>query len=146
MADPKSFLIEYATGSIPPPYNYAYRLEGRFEGEEVLVIYVLTYRYRNGLASSRLASSGYSDSDDLSWTGRLHGGPVTQWRTLLTEARLIAPEIAPAPGSDSFVVTVVDSGGAERHGAPQTRDPWKPLITAIDQQARAETHHPRAHP
>ena len=142
---PASFTIEYRTGSIPPPYNYTYRLTGRFEDELLVVSYVLTYQYRGSMTKAQLESQGYSERDDLSWTGRITGDAVEQWRILLRD-----PQLRPPPtglvGGDSFTVSVVDSTGAEQTGEPPDRGAWQPLIAAIDQQARTETNNPRPRP
>lgn len=142
---PAAFTIDYRTGSIPPPYNYAYRLTGRFEDAQLAVSYVLTYRYRDGMTRARLESEGYSDRDDLSWTGAITGEALAQWRVILRDTQLRPPPTG-LIGGDSFTVSIVDSAGGEHSGEPPNRGAWQVLIAAIDQQARREAGNPRPRP
>jgi hypothetical protein len=142
---PTAFTITYFTGSIPPPYNHMYTLDGTFEDGQLAIRYALTYRYREGMTAAELASRGYSDHDDIEWSGRLTGAAVEQWRTLLRAARLGAPP-TPLLGSDSFAMTIRNSSGATQNGVPADRTPWLAVIAAIDQQARLETRNPRPQP
>ena len=111
---PASFTIEYRTGSIPPPYNYTYRLTGRFEDAQLVASYVLTYQYRGGMTTAQLESQGYSGRDDLSWTGRITGDAVEQWRILLRD-----PQLKPRQPASS---------GATRSPSPLStrREPSRP--------------------
>ena len=70
---PASVAVDYATGSIPPPFNHTFALSGHFEGSDLVVRYEVQYLFREGMSSEDLAAQGYSEDDDLLWEGRLTG-------------------------------------------------------------------------
>jgi hypothetical protein len=144
-AQPTAFTVHYATGSIPPPGNHAYDLTGTFDNDRIAVQYVLTYGYREMLAPGELSKLGYSDDDDITWDGTITGPAIEKWQNLLRAARLASAPPA-VTGGDSFVVTIRYADGSEQTGVPPDRASWEALVTAIDQQARAETHNPRQRP
>ncbi len=135
-AEPSAFTIDNATGSIPPPGNHTYRLDGRFEAGELAITYTLTHRFRESMTPAELAALGPEDQD-VAWDGHLRGSPVEAWRALLLQPGLQAPP-EPAPGSDSFVVVVRYTDGSERRGTPPDRSAWRRLADAIDAKARTE--------
>ena len=143
--DPTGFTVEYETGSIPPPFNHAYVLTGTFEDGALSVAYELTYRFREGMTEDELAERGYSEEDDVRWSGRLTGGAVDEWRALARDARL-SPPPEPPPGSDSFIVTLTYTSAPTVNGVPEARDEWERRVAEIDRRAREETGNPRSEP
>lgn len=141
----KGFSVGYETGSVPPPFNYKYELDGTFAGDALNVSYVLTYQFRDVLTPAEITSEGYTAHDDISWTGHLAGQALDTWRTLLTHTHL-GPIPPLAPGAGSFTVTLVPLVGDDQVGVPENRDEWQTAITALDKQARAETGATRTEP
>lgn len=143
-ATPTGFILEYQTGSIPPPFNNTYRIDGTFVDGGLDVHYRLTYRFREGMSEAELRDDGYSLDDDLDWTGRLDGDEASVWRDLVGRSRVDVPS-PPPPGSDTMTLTIRDAGG-ERTGTPGNDAEWRALAADLDRQAREELGHPRAEP
>jgi hypothetical protein len=139
------FSIGYDNGSVPPPFSYTYTLDGTFAGDALDVHYVLTYRFRDELTPAEITENGYTDHDDINWTGHLTGDAAGAWRSLLA-ATTLGPIPPLAPGSESFTVSLHVRGADDLVGVPLNRDAWQSLIMQLDQQARAETGSPRSAP
>jgi hypothetical protein len=140
-----SFSVGFETGSVPPPFNYTYTLDGAFQPDALSVHYVLKYRFRDQATPDEITSQGYTTHDDIDWNGRLTGPAMDTWRTLLSTTTL-GPIPPLAPGSDSFTVTLTPHSGDEQVGVPVNRDAWQTAITAVDKQARTETGATRTSP
>ena len=78
-----SFSAGYDSGSVPPPFNYTYALDGTFGADALDVHYVLIYRYRDQVTLKEITSQGYTTHDDIDWTGRLTGATLDTWRSLV---------------------------------------------------------------
>jgi hypothetical protein len=140
--EPTRFSVEYATGSIPPPFNHIYTLSGMFEGSDLAVRYELRYRFREGMTAAELAEQGYSEDDDIVWEGRLTPIQAQAWRSLIAETR-VGPSDPPMPGSDSFLVAIEFTNSSQANGLPNDRERWEAMVDAIDRHAHAETGAPR---
>jgi hypothetical protein len=140
-----SFEASYNTGSVPPPFNYSQLVEGTFEPDALAVHYTLTYNFRDALTPQEITAQGYSDTDDIDWSGRLTGKAFEDWRALIVATR-IGPIPPTLPGADSFTVVLRAEGKPEDVGSPENRDAWMQLISALDKQARAETNNLRPEP
>jgi hypothetical protein len=139
------FSVGADTGSVPPPFNYTYTLDGTFQTYALSVHYVLTYQFRDQVTPDQVTSQGYTSHDNIDWSGRLTGGALDTWRTLLAQTKL-GPIPPLAPGSESFSVTLTPQTGEPQVGVPENRDAWQAAITALDKQARAETGATRSKP
>lgn len=139
------FSVGFDTGSVPPPFNYTYSLDGTFAADALSVHYLLTYQFRDEVTSSEITSNGYTAHDDINWTGKLTGADLDTWRTLTAQTTL-GPIPPLVPGAESFSVTLTPSTGEPQVGVPVNRDPWQAAITAIDKQARAATGATRTSP
>jgi hypothetical protein len=140
-----SFQARYVTGSVPPPFNYSQIVDGTFEPAALVVRYRLTYNFRDALTPQEITAQGYSDTDDIDWSGRLTGKAFEDWRALIVATK-IGPIPPGLPGADALGVTLSPDGKLEEIGVPENRDAWMQLIAALDKQARAETKNPRAEP
>jgi hypothetical protein len=141
--DIASFALEYATGSIPPPGNYTYRVDGTVRDDgDLELVYTLTYRFRDELTDDELEAQGYGPDDDLTWTTVVSGADADAWLDLATATDV--GEAQGMPGSDSITVTVRFSSGEERSGEPDNRDDWEAAADALDLDARQALGHPRA--
>ena len=141
------FVLEYRTGTIPPPYNYAYRVEGaRQEGGDLDVTYELTYRYRDEISGEELEAQGYSADDDIEWSTTLAGAEADAWLDLAAATELLEDPDEPPPGADYISVTLVFADGTERSGEPLNRDEWEALAAELDVRAREALDHPRSEP
>jgi hypothetical protein len=138
-----TFSVAYETGSVPPPFNYRYAVDGRFQDGELAARYVLAYQFRDQLPPGKLPR-GYSDRDDINWSTTLRGSTFDDWAALIATAEL-GPIPPLAPGSDSFTVTI-KRNGIERTGVPANRPDWEAAIASLDAQARTETGNPRSEP
>ena len=107
----------------------------------------MSFHTATGEAITRdeLAERGYSEDDDVSWSGRLTGSMVEGWRALARDPRLSPPPEA-RPGGDSFIVTIRYEGAPAVNGVPESRQEWERRVAEIDQRARAETGNPRSEP
>lgn len=141
-----SFVLEYATGSIPPPYNYGYRIEGRRQGDRLDLMYALTYRHRDGISAEELAEKGYSSADDIEWSTSMTGDGSRAWLEAAARSEPRAGAQPQAPGSDSIQLTVSFTDGSQRSGEPTNRKVLQELASGLDRQARAAIGHPRASP
>jgi hypothetical protein len=140
--DVAGFSVEYSTGSIPPPGNYTYRIEGvPVEDGGLTLDYALTYRHREDMTDEELAARGYGPNDDLTWTTTINGAQADAWLDLAAQAELRDAESL--PGGDSMQITVRLRSGSERSGSPTERDAWEALADALDLDARAALDHPR---
>lgn len=140
-----SFSAGYDSGSVPPPFNYTYALDGTFGADALDVHYVLIYRYRDQVTLKEITSQGYTTHDDIDWTGRLTGATLDTWRSLVGGTTL-GPIPPLVPGANSFSVTLTPPNGAPQVGVPMNCDAWQSSIAAIDKQARAETGATRSSP
>ncbi|MFA0963585.1 hypothetical protein AB9P05_17405 [Roseivirga sp. BDSF3-8] len=68
------FEAVYHTGSIPPPYNYEYRIQLSFAGKgEIKTNYELNYRFRDELTEQEITEEGFTADDDFAWNGKIPG-------------------------------------------------------------------------
>ena len=141
----QGFSVGFDTGSVPPPFNYTYALDGTFQPDAVNVSYILTYQFRDVLTPAEITSQGYTLHDDIDWTGKLTGQAFNTWRSVVSQTKL-GPIPPLAPGADSFSVTLSPPDGEAPVGVPENRDAWQAAITALDKQARAETGATRTEP
>lgn len=139
------FSVGFETGSVPPPFNYTYTLDGIFQPDGLSVHYVLKYRFRDQATKAEITSQGYTTHDDIDWTGQLTGQALETWRTLIAATKL-GPIPPLAPGADSFNVSLAPPTGDPDVGVPENRDAWQSAITAVDKQARAATGATRSEP
>lgn len=137
------FVLEYATGSIPPPFNHAYRIEGTVQGDELDLSYELTYRYREGMSDEELVEDGYSSTDDLEWSTTLTGEERQAWLDAAAGADPRTDAEAPPPGADSIEITVDFADESQRAGQPSNRGELEELASALDRRARVALDHPR---
>jgi hypothetical protein len=133
----RSFRIEYATGAIPPPYNYQYVVEATFTSAGVEVAYSLAYPYREGMSDEELQTQGYSRDDAIEWQGEFGPDVAAAWRELARSAVLVDPAARP-PGADSLVVRIDRTDGSSLAGVPPERDEWVAVAAAVDAAARGE--------
>ena len=141
----RGFSVGFETGSVPPPFNYTYTLDGTFQPDGLSVHYVLQYRFRDQATRDEITSQGYTTHDDIDWTGLLTGPALETWRSLVA-ATTLEPIPPLAPGSDSFSVSLTPQTGDVQVGVPVNRDVWQTAITAVDKQARKETGATRTEP
>ena len=141
----RGFSVGFETGSVPPPFNYTYTLDGTFQPAGLSVHYVLQYRFRDQATPDEITSQGYTTHDDIDWTGLLTGQTLDTWRSLVAATQL-GPIPPLAPGSDSFSVSLTPQTGDVQVGVPVNRDAWQTAITAVDKQARRETGATRTEP
>ena len=137
-AEPKSFELDYATGSIPPPSNYRYTVRGSVIGDRIEVRYELAYLYREGMTAEELEQLGYSTGDDIVWTGTLTGEQARAWLDVIRATTFRDPPQEAAPGADNLEVTVDG-----RTGEPVNRDDWERVAGELDAYARREIGHSR---
>lgn len=127
----RGFVVEYATGSIPPPWNHSYRLQADFgPGETVVVSYTLAYHYREHMSADELKRYGFTAHDDIAWSGTLTGTWYAEWRALVAATRL-SPEPGPLSGGDHFQVQLVDRTGAVLSGRPANEDAWSAEVDKL---------------
>lgn len=136
-AGERSFRIEYATGAIPPPYNYQYTVEAIFTSSGIEVTYSLTYPYREGMSDEQLGALGYSRDDAIEWRGEFGADVADAWRELARRAVLVALAARP-PGADHLLVSIDRTDGTSLAGAPAEREQWMAVAAAVDAAARAE--------
>lgn len=141
----QSFSVGFETGSVPPPFNYTYTLDGTFQPDGLSVHYVLTYRFRDQATQDEILSQGYTNHDDIDWNGHLTGQSFNTWVALIAATKL-GPIPPLAPGADSFNVSLMPPTGDPDVGVPENRDAWQTAITAVDKQARTETGATRSEP
>ena len=142
-AEPAQFDLSYSTGTIPPPGNYEYRLEGGFSTDALGISYLLRYRHREGMTEGELRRLGYSRDDDITWKGTLTGEQRTAWLELVRRTDVRQEDEPAAPGASSIRVTLRGADGSERTGVPANAGDWQRLADDIDRRARTELKHPR---
>ena len=142
---PLGFSLDYATGSIPPPYNHRYTIDVAFDDDGAQVVYELEYLHRDKMSEDELRELGYSTRDDIRWRGRFDEEVAERWREVARNGGLTG-SAEPAPGADSMLVRVSDSGEAFRAGVPLERGPWQEIAREVDQAARQELDHDRPAP
>ncbi|HUG48485.1 MAG TPA: hypothetical protein VMP67_08745 [Candidatus Limnocylindria bacterium] len=134
---PVSFSIDYATGSIPPPYNHHYAIDVEFTDDGAQVTYQLEYRYRESLTEEELLEAGYGPDDDIRWSGTFPPAVAEEWLAVARSGTLTG-SAEPAPGSDTLLVRVTHSDNLSRAGAPTEREPWEDIARQVDGTARRE--------
>lgn len=142
---PVGFSLDYATGSIPPPYNYRYTIDVVFDDAGAQVVYELEYLHRAKMSEEELRELGYSTRDDIRWRGGFDAEVADRWRDVARNGRLTG-SAEPAPGADSMLVRVSDGGEAFRAGVPLDRGPWQDIAREVDRAARQELDHERPTP
>lgn len=142
---PLGFSLDYATGSIPPPYNYRYTIDVVFHDEGAQVVYELEYLHRDKMSEAELRELGYSTRDDIRWRGGFQEEVAERWRDVARNAEMTG-SAEPPPGADTMLVRVSDGGQAFRAGVPLDRTPWQDIAQEVDQAARIELDHERQAP
>ncbi len=135
VAGPLGFNIDYATGSIPPPFNYQYTIDVTFDEEGAQVTYLLEYLFRENVSQAELTAHGYTGADDISWSGTFEPAVAGRWRATAQTSPLTANG-EPLPGADSMLVRVSDNEDRFRAGVPVEREPWEDIAREVDQAAR----------
>jgi hypothetical protein len=135
VAGPLGFNIDYATGSIPPPFNYQYTIDVAFDEAGAQVTYLLEYLYRENISEAELTAHGYTGEDDISWSGTFEPDVAGRWREIARSSALTA-DGEPLPGADSMLVRVSDNEDRFRAGVPVDRGPWEEIAREVDEAAR----------
>lgn len=73
--------LQYQTSDlVPPPYAYAVEIKLEALNNELHVDFELTYIDRDGLTEEEILDEGFSDQDDLKWTGTLNSSWLSYYQ------------------------------------------------------------------
>lgn len=125
---PTGLVIEYSTGSIPPPYNYTERtvIDFNNQANSINVNYSREYQYRDTLSEEELKG----EDEDLQWKGEFDG----EWYEDFYKFAIEFETYKPRPdivGGDSTTMKVEFEGGEEKSGYLKEDERWDRLLREL---------------
>ncbi len=121
------------TGTLPPPYCYAYRLNVDFKEEAIHVKYSLTYLDRDQMEEEDILEEGFTMEDDFHWEGEI---PLV-WKKEINEMlkKTSWLNVAPSDGYDGDLeLKIIDTSGNENHCLiPTNRVSWEYFLQEMIQ-------------
>jgi hypothetical protein len=143
---PHGFAIDYATGPVPPPFNYTYLVDVEFDEDGARVNYLLEYHFRDQLTEEEVIELGHTLEDDIIWSGFVTQDVAVGWQVLARETVLHEPQEPPPPDAEWLEIRIVQAEDQVRSGVPEDSEPWLEIVREIDSRARAELGTERQEP
>lgn len=125
----KSFIIEYKTASLPPPYAYQFTIKGFRKKEELNIRFIQTYTDREGLSPEEIYEEGFSDKDDFSWNGNIDPAWINVLQDLLGKSSLQKE----GEGIHPLHISVTTEDNKKTEGYPENTEAWEYLIQEFTQ-------------